>query len=561
MAVSPEEMKRRRTATLIGGGSGLALGTVGGVASQRPYYEGAAEAARSVLGDLRGKSDVPVTRAHEHYKNIQRGSSASPKEYKRAIGFFQAHDAITKKVLGSTGGGEQAMIRAAKKAGGLVAAKPLMFGAVLGLPAAILGTAGALGIAHLTRKKDGIPKTAAVYQEMKTVKPSAARQPATGGMARQNAIIKSILSTGMAGGRPVSFRELNTLANNAGYRAHYRGASPTRYAYGLGPSIWKSSSAEGEAPVKTAEQQLEEYILSEQPRVEETKVAHPLDHYEDEAFAQFGSGDTPYPYANPIQPLQEARTKLAGAVDAVASELSRLEADYAIACDSLLSRTKTACIEGTSLGDVTVAWGSVAPDEEFIKAAFQYLTPKLRDTFGSYDALGASLQKHAAVESIVNTEHPLVQTFADWCDVLGKLAHARVVKEELESSLAQTDAFMKRAFVREAVGTAGKVLSGAGRLAQRTGGAARGAAETLGVKDLAKLQRIEDVTRMGAKGTMGLAAAGTASEIHKQKYRPEVRAAGGAARRLWHGAMSTFNPASAAYQQDIARIYHSPILG
>jgi hypothetical protein len=132
------------------------------------------------------------------------------------------------------------------------------------------------------------------------------------------------------------------------------------------------------------------------------------------------------------------------------------------------------------LGDVVQAWAT-APEAtpEHVKVAFMFLSPRLlKDRiFSGGDALGASLEKFAA-QRLVNTEHPLVVDFGEFCEVATKLASLRGARQEIASGLGRINHFLKHAVdqglirqVFNATGSAGKVLGA---------GAERGAKVLLG---------------------------------------------------------------------------------
>ncbi len=167
--------------------------------------------------------------------------------------------------------------------------------------------------------------------------------------------------------------------------------------------------------------------------------------YEDELWSLFGQ-TSHIPFAEPLQPLVDARSKLASGRDQVASEINALEIDFREACDQLYGHVKQASLAGTHLGDVVAAWSSVSQEPAFMKSAFSMMTPRLRrdGLFAGYDAVGESLTKKASAGD-VNTEHPLVTSYVEFVDVLSKLAQLRSLHKELAEGAEQSELLLKQA--------------------------------------------------------------------------------------------------------------------
>lgn len=187
-------------------------------------------------------------------------------------------------------------------------------------------------------------------------------------------------------------------------------------------------------------------------------------HYEDQLWAMFGSG-TPAPmeFAEPLRPLMDLNHKLAGACDELSSNIDSLELDYAEAGDRLYGQVKQAAMDGTSLGDIVNAWASVTPDPVYVKVAFHVMTPRFQreHVFPSLDAIGESLVKRASV-GMVNPEHPLVTTYADFVDTLNKLASARAARDELARGVERTGYLLKQG--GGVLGAVGKAVRGTGHV-------------------------------------------------------------------------------------------------
>jgi len=159
----------------------------------------------------------------------------------------------------------------------------------------------------------------------------------------------------------------------------------------------------------------------------------------------FQVDEQPIPYADPMQESITLREKLAAAYDGISSTLSSLEVHYTDVFDHLHDRVKQAVLGGTTLGEIVAAWSAVNDDPVFVKAAFAQLTPRLLDggVFPSRGAIGESLTKTAAV-GLVNTEHPLVSHYGEFCDTLVKLAKTRRVQQEVLSSLDNITSFIQK---------------------------------------------------------------------------------------------------------------------
>lgn len=181
----------------------------------------------------------------------------------------------------------------------------------------------------------------------------------------------------------------------------------------------------------------------------------------------FAAEDQPYPYANPYQDSYEMRDKLAGAADHMTSQLSGLEVAFHDTLGQVYHQVKQASLEGMELGQILAAWEYVVPDAAYVKTAFAHIGPRLVEdgVFPGLDAVGASLQKTAHV-GVLNKQHPLVGTMADYCMVLNKLAETRVARDELIQERNRLDGFIQK--VGAAAQTIKKVLDVAGK---GTGGA------------------------------------------------------------------------------------------
>ncbi|RPH40310.1 MAG: hypothetical protein EHM87_22460, partial [Burkholderiales bacterium] len=172
--------------------------------------------------------------------------------------------------------------------------------------------------------------------------------------------------------------------------------------------------------------------ISDYSRVPEKRAhAGSDDRYLEEAFAVRSSMG--YPEHNPLSDVIELRDKVAGDLSHTCSELSSME----VLCDvdltdRLYTQVKQAAMTGTTLGEVVQAWSSVSDNPAFVKEAFDRIVPRLlRDgVFQSAGAIGDSIVKTAGAR-YVNTEHPLVGAYADFCEGFSKLAELYASRSEL----------------------------------------------------------------------------------------------------------------------------------
>ncbi len=162
----------------------------------------------------------------------------------------------------------------------------------------------------------------------------------------------------------------------------------------------------------------------------------------------FGAEKTaePLPYANPYSEAIELKDKLAGASEQLLAQTSGLEVMYADLADCLYNDVKQAALGGISLGRVAQAWQHVAPSDDYIKVAFELLTPRLlrEGVFHSLEEMTASADKTASA-GMVNPEHPLVVDFSEFCDTLAKLAETRAARTEILEHLVTLENYIKTA--------------------------------------------------------------------------------------------------------------------
>jgi len=261
----------------------------------------------------------------------------------------------------------------------------------------------------------------------------------------------------------------------------------------------------------------------------------------------FSAVDEPYPYANPMQDSLELHDKLAGAADHLTSELSMLETAFHDTLDQVYHEVKVAALEGVPLGQVLAAWQQVVPSPEYVKTAFMYIGPRLQKegVFESLDDIGASLEK-TAHRGMVNTEHPLISTMADYCTVLDKLAEVREARDELTQERNRLDFFLKRAAAL-IPRMAKAVQSGANRAGEVLGSAAErgaGAVLTDNPETAALIGRgVKTLTKAAPATVAGATGLVAADEVYdRAKYSPTVR-------KGTNLVLSHAVPSSVPYQQ------------
>lgn len=254
--------------------------------------------------------------------------------------------------------------------------------------------------------------------------------------------------------------------------------------------------------------------------VEETKLA--------EAFAVQGQE---IPFEDPLREAYDARAKLAGAQEELISEIGMLEGHYLDVVERLFGNVKQASYEGATLGQIVGAWGQVTDNPDFVKAAFQQLTPRLlqNGVFSSKADIGDSLMKTASV-GVLNKEHPLLSDFHEYCSVLSKLAEDRAAQQEVETHLSVLTGFLKEAglfdLAKKTPGLIPRVLEKAEQASVHAGKGGKAVGEALfgsgskGAKNTEALAR--GAVKYAPHVVGGLAAE---SAYQHARYNPAVRAA------------------------------------
>lgn len=157
--------------------------------------------------------------------------------------------------------------------------------------------------------------------------------------------------------------------------------------------------------------------------------------------------EIPLPYANPFEDVAAMREKLSSIADELRYELSSAESFHESALLDLYQEVKQASAEGVPLGHVLQAWQSIVPGEGFVKTAFMFIGPRLvkEGIFESLEDLGGSIEKVASRGLMVNMDHPLISTFAAYCENLEKMATLRAERGAVLGELDYVNTFLKEA--------------------------------------------------------------------------------------------------------------------
>ena len=151
------------------------------------------------------------------------------------------------------------------------------------------------------------------------------------------------------------------------------------------------------------------------------------------------------PYANPHAEVIDLKDKLAAAADHLQSEISGLEIAFGELGARVYHQVKQAALAGYSLGNIIQAWQEVSPSDDYIKVAFELITPRLlrEEVFRSLGQMTASVDKVAS--AMVDTSHPLVQEFSEFCIALTALAEKRAAREEVLYNHTHLENYLKTA--------------------------------------------------------------------------------------------------------------------
>ena len=170
-------------------------------------------------------------------------------------------------------------------------------------------------------------------------------------------------------------------------------------------------------------------------------------HHEEELFSKLaGSGAGEIPESNPLGAVMDLRDKFAGVHSHLSSQLSALETLHEDISNSLFNHVKQAALSGAPLIDIVLAWEQAAPDELYVKLAFDKISRPLieNEVFRDTSELVASLEKNASAQRI-NPGHPVVGLFDEFCQTLSKLAQVRQEQRDMAEGVGQLTRFIKEA--------------------------------------------------------------------------------------------------------------------
>lgn len=284
-------------------------------------------------------------------------------------------------------------------------------------------------------------------EELELFGKKAAAMYSTAGMNLTNAVVETVKHAGLG---PEQVRRVAEFANIAAYLTEFQKCgSDHRYVQFAGgpadvPTILRDLNDGGGGTV--FDRGLADYQHA--PPDVAKLASRNLDHLggaDAKLAAAFGVTEVPLPFADPLKESYDLYTKLADAREVTAYELSVNEGAFREISAALYEQVKQAALQGTPLGHIVQAWSSTTDNPSFIKAAFQGLAPRfLQDqVFGSRDEIAGSLSKTAS-GMIVNPTNEMIGMFREYCEVLSKLAEARMVRDELTGALDELGGFLTK---------------------------------------------------------------------------------------------------------------------
>jgi hypothetical protein len=310
----------------------------------------------------------------------------------------------------------------------------------------------------LIQQSSAKPKTG---EELETLGKQAAALYLSGQMNLTNAVVETVKKAGLS---PEQVRRVVEFANTDAYLQEFRkeGSDHRVIEFTGGPAdpslILKDLNDGGGG---TVFDRGDGDYSRPPPDVVKTAAVNRnrLGVMEDKLAEAFGLTGSEIPYSDPLQDAWALKQKLAGAHSELTSELSLLESVHLDVCNKMFQQVKQASLEGVPLGDVLKAWHTITIDPAFVKVAFQFLAPKLLENkvFGDKLSIANSIEKTASAGT-VNVEHPLVKSYADFCDNLLKMAQIRAVSEELASGVDTLNTFLKQANNKLAASVAAKAV-------------------------------------------------------------------------------------------------------
>lgn len=277
----------------------------------------------------------------------------------------------------------------------------------------------------------------------------------------------------------------------------------------------------------------------------DTKIASA--HAEAGLDQMFEVKEAALPFSEPLGDAMDMRDKLAAGVDHLTSELIGLEGMYEDLCDRVYFQVKQASLNGSGLGDIAQVMSAGAPSPEYIKCAFQMITPRLikDEVYHSLDQCLVSMDKTASA-TIVNTRHPLVTEMREYSECLTKMAEVRGARNRMNLAYGELTHFVKNA------GKVEGILPKAGRklkevvekAAPHVGHAAATAKKhLLGGEGHKTREVVEKIVKHAPQ------ALGTAAVLEGARHvsnNPTVRSA-------YHGAQAHLNPLSQDWQAETLR--------
>lgn len=236
------------------------------------------------------------------------------------------------------------------------------------------------------------------------------------------------------------------------------------------------------------------------------KRASAFEHHEEELFSKLaGAGAGEIPESNPLGAVMDLRDKFAGAHSHITSQLSSLETLHEDISNSLFHHVKQAAMSGAPLVDIVLAWEQNAPDELYVKLAFDKIAQPLvtNEVFRDTSELVASLEKNASAQRI-NPAHPVVGVFDEFCQTLSKIAELRQEQRDMAEGIGQLTHFIKQA----ALGGKVKEVYDVAKTHSRAGGA--------------KAKELAHVMLGGEKGQLGHTVGNVAEGVIS--HAPEMAA-------------------------------------
>lgn len=306
----------------------------------------------------------------------------------------------------------------------------------------------------LTQQEQAKPRTG---EELETFGKHAANLYLSGGCKTlSEAVVESVKTAGLS---PEQVKRVVEFANTGAYLSKFANEGPTHKVVNFegGPASFPDvirDLNDGGEPVFNKAASLNDYFLPP------PEVAPDVDGDNEKLAAAFQAENVVLPYAEPLREAADMKDKIAGLYNEAQHEIDQLETRYLDLCDMLFKEVKQASLNGVPLGHTLQVLGSAAPSTDYIKVAFEFLSPKLveNQVFVSHTAVTDSLQKTAGV-GLVNSDHPMVGIFSDFCDTLTKLAATREAQVEAAEQLDILSTFLKKASKASQAGeVAGKVL-------------------------------------------------------------------------------------------------------